>query len=84
MAFSLARFQRILNSFLDQRSQRVDIFVGFRCLPLHFKEGSTHLGNIRRFSQASSEFSDLSIVDSALAKAGLAFLGTNRRVGHLR
>ena len=29
MAFSLARFQRIPNSFLDQRSQRVDVFVGF-------------------------------------------------------
>ena len=38
------------------------------------------------FNQASSEFSfktDLKVDESALAKLGLAFLGTKRNVGHL-
>ena len=60
--------------------------VGLECRPLHFREGSTHFGSIKSQSQASAVFSnriDLKTVDRTLANAGLACLGTKRRVGHL-
>ena len=81
-----ARFQRLLNSFFIQRTHKTLIAVCFKWRPLLFKEGRTHYGNMKSFSQASSEFSsktDLKEDDSALVKKGLAFLVTNRNVGHL-
>ena len=62
------------------------IGVCLKWRPLLFREGRTHFGNMKSFNQASSEFSsktDLKVDESALAKLGLAFLGTNRNVGHL-
>ena len=60
--------------------------VGLECRPLRFREGSTHFGCIKSLSQASAVLSDridLKTADRTWAKAGLAFLGTKRRVGHL-
>ena len=81
-----ARFQRVLNSSFAQRSHKTLIGVCLKWRPLLFREGRTHFGNMKSFNQASSEFSsktDRRVDESALAKLGLAFLGTNRNVGHL-
>ena len=57
-----ARFQRVLNSFFIQRSHKTLIEVCFKWRPLLFKEGRTHFGNMKSFSQASSEFSSIIII----------------------
>lgn len=86
LEFSLACLHSDSSSFLDQRSQRDSMGVGLECRPLHFREGITHCGSIKSLSQASAVFSDridLKTDDRTLANAGLAFLGTKRRVGLL-
>ena len=86
LEFSLACLHSDSSSFLDHCSQRDSLGVGLECRPLRFRGGSTHFGSIKSLSQASAMFSDridLKTVNRTLANAGLAFLGTKHRVGHL-
>ena len=47
-------------SFLDNRSHRKSTELGTSWRPLRVREGKTHLGNKKSFSQACSEFRGMS------------------------
>ena len=60
--------------------------VGTSWRPLRLREGRTHLGSMKSFNQACSEFSSstcLIVAERTRANEGLDFFGTNRNVGRV-